>query len=259
MARLDGKQLKQTIVKNVAAVLIAAAVFVVVWVVAHAAVGNELLVPDFFDCLRQIGVLLASKGFWTAFGHTLFRVLIAFGISFTLALIFALVSYMVPWFCRILSPLVSLLRSMPTLAVLLIILVWAGAGKAPIAVAFLTLFPSLFVGILAALSQVDEELLVMSRVYGVSWKKRVLQLYAPSAAPYVLRESGAALAFSLKLVVSAEVLANTAKSLGGMMQDAKLFYEMPTLFALVLVSFATGLLLELLGALAAFFVERRVK
>ncbi|MBQ8295982.1 MAG: ABC transporter permease subunit [Clostridia bacterium] len=259
MSKIDGKQLKKILFKNVAAVLIAAAVLVVVWIVAHAAVGNDLLLPDFFDCMRQVGVLLKDGGFWLAFWHTLSRVLIAFVFSFALALIFALIAYMVPWFCRILSPAVSMLRSLPTLAVLLIVLVWAGAAKAPIVVAFMTLFPSLYAGILAALSQVDGELLEMSRVYKVSMKKRVLQLYIPSAAPYVLREAGAALAFALKLIVSAEVLANTWKSLGGLMQEAKLFYEMPTLFALVVLTFVVGLALEILGAITAFFVERRVK
>jgi NitT/TauT family transport system permease protein len=113
----------------------------------------------------------------------------------------------------------------------------------------------LYAGMSAALSQVDGELLEMSRVYRVPMKRRILQLYLPSVSPYVLREAGAAVSFSLKLVVSAEVLANTYKSLGGMMQDAKLFQEMPTLFALVALTFLFGLVLELIGEWTANFVE----
>jgi len=59
--------------------------------------------------------------------------------------------------------------------------------------------------------------------------------------------------------VSAEVLANTYKSLGGMMQESRLYLEMPTLFALVVVTFLVGILLETLGAAIATLVERRVK
>jgi len=55
------------------------------------------------------------------------------------------------------------------------------------------------------------------------------------------------------------VLASTYKSLGGLMQDARLFLEMPTLFALVSITFFVGLILETAGNILAEFVERRVK
>ena len=71
-------------------------------------------------------------------------------------------------------------------------------------------------------------------------------------------KAGAALSFSVKLIVSAEILANTAKSLGGMMQDARL-YELPQLFALVAVAFLAGLLMETLVGLLAEYVEKKVK
>ena len=245
--------------KNLWQTMVALAFLLLLWGVAHIAVGNDLLVPSVSACLKKMGQTLADGGFWRAFSYTFFRVVTAFGISFVLALIFSLIAYMVPWFGRILSPIVSMFRSLPTLAVLLILLAWAGAAKAPVIVAFLSLFPMLYAGMTAALSQVNAELLEMSFVYRVPIKKRIMQLYLPSMAPYVLREAGAAFSFSLKLVVSAEVLANTYKSLGGMMQEARLYLEMPTLFALVLLTFLAGLLLEMIGAWTANFVERRVK
>ena len=247
------------VLKNLVQTLIALVFILVLWGVAHVVVGNELLVPNVGDCLKEVGRLLTDGVFWRAFLHTFSRVLYAFGLSFALALIFALVAYMVPWVGQILSPIVSMLRSLPTLAVLLILLVWAGAAKAPIIVAFLSLFPMLYAGMSAALSQVDAELVEMSRVYRVPLKKQIFQLYLPSALPYVLREAGAAVSFSLKLVVSAEVVAQTYKSLGGMLQDAKFYAEMPKMFALVTLTFLFGLALELIGAWVANFVERRVK
>ena len=127
------------------------------------------------------------------------------------------------------------------------------------AVAFLSLFPMLYAGILAALKEVDGELITMSRVYGVPMKKQIRELYIPSVLPYVLRESGAAVSFSLKLVVSAEVLVMTSKSLGGMLFEAKNYSEIPLLFALVGVTFLIGLALEYLFVWIADSVERRVK
>ena len=230
------------------------------WAVAFVMVGNELLVPAPWDCFGVLWDLVQSKGFWSAFWASFFRTLTAFGVSFVLALALALVAYLVPVFARVFSPIVTALRSLPVVAILLILWLVLGAENAPIAVAFLSLFPMLYTAILAALFEVDGDLIVMSRVYRVPLHKRILALYLPSVAPYVLKESGAALSFSLKLVVSAEVVANTARSLGGMMLEAKnLFADIPSLFALVILAFFFGLVLEALGALAANVVERRVK
>lgn len=252
--------MKKLILKNCISALVAVAFLFGAWVVAWAAIGNELLVPAPWDCLNVLGDLVKTRGFWSAFWATLSRTLTAFGISFVFAAVFAFVAYTVPTFARIFSPIVTALRALPVLAVLLILWLILGAGDAPIAVAFLSLFPMLYVAVLAALSGVDEDLIVMSRVYNVPLKKRIFSLYLPSAAPYVLKESGAALAFSLKLVVSAEVVARTAKSLGGMMSDAKAdVWGVPTLFALVVAAFLTAVVLEMLTALIARAVERRVK
>ena len=45
-------------------------------------------------------------------------------------------------------------------------------------------------------------------------------------------------------MVSAEVLANTFNSLGGLMQNAKLYAEMPRLAALTLVAVVLGLIID---------------
>ncbi len=260
MSKKTAKQFTLDVVwTNLWQTLVALGFILLVWWVAHCIVGNDLLVPSVGDCLQEMGRLLTDGVFWRAFLRTFGRVCLAFGLSFVFALIFSLIAYMVPSFGRILAPIVSMLRSLPTLAVLLILVVWAGAAETPIIAAFLSLFPMLYAGVLAALYQVNEELLEMSRVYHVPLKKQILKLYLPAAAPYVLREAGAAASFAVKLTVSAEVLANTAKSLGGMMQDARLFLEMPSLCALVAIAFFVGLLLETLGTIAANAVERRVK
>lgn len=245
--------------KNVIAWSAAMLFLLAVWGVAYLCVGNALLVPAISDCLRSLGALLVSGAFWRAFFFTLLRVGIAFVVSFALAAIFAVIAYLAPWFGRFVTPLVSVLRSTPTLAVLLILLAWTNGFVAPVAVAVMTLFPVLYTGLYAALLQTDVKLIEMSRVYKVPIKRQIVSLYVPSVLPTAVREGGAALALGLKLVASAEVLAATARSIGGMMQEAKVYLDMPLLFALVTVTFAVGLLVEALFAWAAAAVERRVK
>ncbi len=228
------------------------------WLLAHLLVKNDYLVPSFSSAMQKVGEYLGDGAFWNAFFNTFLRTLTAFFISFFGAAILATAAYLLPPLGHFLSPLVSVMRSLPTMAVILIILVWTTPVQAPVAVAFLALFPLLYSGIFSALKQVDGKLVEMSKIYRVPVRKQIFGLYLPSAAPYVLREAAAALSFSLKLTVSAEVLANTYQSLGGMMQEAKIYVEVPALFALTALVVIAGFLLEGLGAAAAYAARRRI-
>ena len=249
--------MKKLIWKNLWQAVAAIGFLIVVWLIAYMWTGNELLIPSFSDSMKEVGELLVSGGFWKGLGMTMLRVLWAFLISLACALIFAVLAHLYPSLAGFLAPVVSALRSLPVMAVLLILLT-LGVGEAPIAVAFLSLFPMLYAGILAGVSSVDRRMIEASRVEGTGVFRRVYAIYLPLSAPYILKEGGAALAFAVKLVVSAEVLAYTPFSLGGMMQDARI-YELPQLFALVGVTFLAGLLLEMLVGLFAEWVEKRVK
>lgn len=224
-----------------------------VWWIAYLSAGNELLVPSFATTLEKMGELFVQSSFWQGMARSILRSVCAFGISFLIALIFAVIAYMVPSLQHFFTPIVSAFRTLPVLAVLLILLSFLGAGEAPVAVACLSLFPMLYTSILAALSGIDENLLAASRIQGATVWTRIFRLYLPLSAPYVLREAGGALSFSLKLVVSAEVLANTAQSLGGMMQEAKIYGEIPTLFALVVATFLIGLCIEIIFSIIVVY------
>lgn len=242
-----------------AQILAAIAFLFVVWWIAYLCADNKLVVPALSDSIKNAWKMLGNGWFWQCFFSTFLRVLLAFLLSFVFAAIFAVISYLVPAISNFLLPIMAALRSLPVLAVTLILLISFGAGGAPIIVAFLSLFPMLYTGILAALKGIDKELLDIGRVYGASVKNKIFKVYLPLSAPYILREGGAAFSFSLKLVVSAEVVASTAKSLGGMMQEAQAYGELPRLFALVVVTFIVALCLEMTGNIIANYADRKLK
>ena len=250
--------MKKLLWKNVWQTLAAVVFLIGAWLAAYFYVGNELLVPPLSESVKEFGRIFAKAAFWEGLLHTLDRTLLAFLISLLFALIFAINAYLYPFFANFFAPIVSALRSMPVMAVLLILLS-IGAAKAPVIVAFMSLFPMLYTGIFAGLSSVDKHLIAVSRVQGTPLLRQVTAIYLPLSSPYILREAGGALSFSLKLVVSAEILALTASSLGGMLYDARTFSNVPQLFALVAVIFFLGLILEMAFTMLASFMEKKIK
>jgi NitT/TauT family transport system permease protein len=250
-----GKLFRQNILWTILAWML----FFAVWEGASLTVGNGYLLPSPIETIRAGKEILKANAFYTAFFSTFFRSLKAFFLSFFDAILISVAAHFIPPIHRLLKPIISAMRSLPTMAILLMLLVGSTPSTAPIIVSFLALFPIFYSAMSSCLVHVNKQLVEMSHLYHVPKRRQFFCLYLPACIPHLLREGAGALAFSLKLTVSAEILSNTYKSLGGMLQEAKIYAEIPTLFFLTLFIVLTGVILEFVGISIAKQFERRLE
>ncbi len=235
------KERKLNIIFSVAAVLI----MWLIWIIAYYSVKNDYVVPSFPDTMVSLWGCLCSGEFWTAFAFTFLRTLEAFVLSFLLAALLAAASALSKTAAAFIKPFMVFLRTVPTLAIILILLIWTSAKVAPVIVTFLVLFPMIYSQMVAATENVDGGLIQMAKLYGVSKKERLFKIYLPQISPDIFSQTGANVSLGIKVMISAEVLSNTYKSLGGMMQSARSFLEVPRLAALTLIAVLLGLVADI--------------
>ena len=220
-----------------------------VWVIAYYAVKNSFLVPSIGETFSALSKLLftggeLTKSFYRSLGATFLRTLLAFLISLVCGVGLAALAVSFKGVRAFLAPVVSLLRTIPTLAIVLLLLLWTSPSFAPVLVALLVLFPAVYASALTSFSDAVGKYSEFARAYKIGRGKRIFQLYLPVSLPALLTEGGAILAMGLKITVSGEVLSFTFQSLGGMMQQAQIYLDTPRLFALTLVTILVGFLLE---------------
>ena len=216
----------------------------VVWAVCYALVGNGYLIASPWESLKAAFSLLGKGSLYGAFFATFFRAVTAFLISLAAALPLAALSFVYPPFGKFLAPTVACFRALPTLAVLLLLLVLLGGNGAAVAVGVSALFPMLYTAFYQSLVGVDGKLKELCVAFEVPPIKQIKGLYLPHALPKAVERGGAALSFALKITVSAEILAVTFQSVGGLMQEARLAAEMATLTALTLLVCVIGIAIE---------------
>ena len=233
--------------------------FVIFWAVAYKIIANDYLFPSFGQTMKEIGRLLVSRVFYNAFWATFLRAMRVFFIALLSGAVLAIITYLLPLFFKILAPIITLLRALPTMAIIVMIKIWTSPVDAPVVVAFLGLFPMLYTGVYNTLASISPKLVEMCKLYKVPLYKRIFLMYLPLSSPALLRESGAGLSFSLKLVVSAEVMVSTFISLGNMINEAGMYAMIPKAFALTILVVALGLVLELTALILASVIERRVR
>ncbi|HBN12560.1 MAG TPA: hypothetical protein DD415_02995 [Clostridiales bacterium] len=219
-----------------------------IWVAAYYAAGNPLVVPSFPETASSFFKYLADGEFWLAVCNSFLRTIAAFLVSFALALIFAVLSVLSRFAKVFLKPFIVFVRTLPTMAVMLIIfkITLGNRAVSPVIVTVLVLFPLTYEGLMSAFGAYSEELKEMSEVYNISVKDRLFKIYLPLAAPQVLSRTGADISLGLKVMISAEVLVSTAKGLGGMMQLQSIAGEVANLAALTLAAVVLGLIIDVI-------------
>lgn len=226
---------------------VAALVFMwLIWIIAYYAAGNPLIVPSFTETASAFFRYLGDGAFWTAVGNSLARTLLSFVVSFILAALFAVLASLGRGFKAFFKPVTVIIRTLPTMAALLIILKITSGSRtfSPVIVTCFVLFPMIYSQLIAAIEGIDSGIKEMAKFYCVKKTDKIFKIYLPLISPSVFSETGANLSLGLKVMVSSEVLVNTARGLGGMMQENGMAAGVANLAALTVAAVILGLLLE---------------
>lgn len=229
---------------------------ILLWWIVALIIGVELILPTPWVAIEHAWKFLSSASFWVGLGNTLLRASIAFVISYLIALFLALTSSLSSLAGKIAGGILSVVRSIPTMSIILLLLIWVKPTGAPIFVASIVICPTLYSIFYGAISSVDPKLKEMCKLYRVPLKKQILSLYLPSMAEALFEGTASSLSLNLKLVIAAEALAITKNSVGAMMQNAKVWLETGDLMAITFLAVLIGIFAEFLVRLIGKAVIR---
>lgn len=237
---------RKTAITSLLYPLFSLALIFALWAITAARTGSDLLIPSIGTTFDGLWDLLGQKQTYVDIACTLLRALRGFVLSFAVALALSVAAAFFKPFAKIFAPLVAIMRSTPTMSVILLCLLWTNTQIAPVFVTVLIIFPLLYTAFYSAITGVDKKLVEMAKVYRVPFVTRLLKLYVPSVLPTVFSAVRSTLSLTVKLTIAAEVLAQTRNSIGVDMQLANLYLETPVLIAWTIVAIVLGAVLELI-------------
>ncbi len=231
--------------KNLIFPIAAFALILAVWAIAAYAADLPLILPAPKDTFASFWGILGSAVYWQAVGLTVFRALRSFLYAVVLGAVLAVIAAFSEVVEKLLDPVVSVLRSVPTMSIILIAILWLGSKTAPVLIAFLITFPLLYQGFLDALKSVDRGILEMADVYKVGKKDKIFRIYLPAVSEGALSVMKSTVSLSLKIIIASEVMAQTRQSIGLYMQKAMVTFETAELIAWTVVAVVFSYLLEI--------------
>lgn len=217
-----------------------------VWQLSAAAVGQELLIPYPKAVLLTLSELAGTAEFWRAVLFSMLRITAGYSLGIIIGTAGAVLSARFSVFNAIFSPVLHLIRAVPVASFIILALVWIKSAYLAVFISFLMVLPIIWTTVQSGIENIKPKYLEMAKIFGVSTEKILFEIKIPLIMPSFVASSTAALGFAWKSGVAAEVICRPANSLGKLLQDAKLYLETPRVFAVTATVALLSLLLELL-------------
>ncbi|MDA0643471.1 ABC transporter permease, partial [Nonomuraea ferruginea] len=166
------------------------------------------------------------------------------------------VGFLMGWYATaraLIEPYVQFFRTIPPLAIIPLAILLMGIGETPkVFVIFLAAFLSSVVSTFQGVLDVDKTLINAARVLGASDRTIFLKVVVPASTPFIIVGMRIGLGAAWGTLVAAELIA-AQEGLGYRMQQAQLYYDLPTIFVGLISIGVLGLIMDRLLLLA----ERR--
>lgn len=215
-----------------------------VWQVASLLVGQELLVPAPSVVLATLGGLLGTASFWQVTGWSLLRVLAGFVAGVAVGCGAAVLTVRSRVADALLSPLLRVVRAAPVASFVILALVWIPTGRLSAFISFLMVVPVVWDNMTHGIAGQDRNLLEMASVFRFGRWQTFRRVRLPLLLPFFAAACTTGMGLAWKSGVAAEVISRPELSIGGELQDAKVYLETPEVFAWTITVVALSMLLE---------------
>lgn len=214
--------------------------WVLIWFLASVLVDNSIILPRPDRVALTLAACLAEPEFWRSAGSTALRIAAGFAIGAVLGIAAAAASKASAAVRDVLAPVIGITKSIPVAAFIILVLIWAGSGRAALVVSAIITFPVLAVNTLAGLDSADRRMLEVAEVFRMGMPAQIRAIYMPAAASNVAAALELGSGMAVRAGVAAEVIGQPLASLGNEMYRAKIFLDTERVIAVTVVTVALG-------------------
>ncbi|MGI6280342.1 MAG: ABC transporter permease [Acutalibacteraceae bacterium] len=221
-----------------------AAIWIILWQIAALLLNQEILLPSPLSALKALTELLKTLRFYLAVVLSLTRIAAGYILGVIAGVLGAVLSYRYKLFSELFTPVIKVIKAVPVASFIVLAFVWFKSSQLPIFISFLMVLPMVWEAVYIGLENIDVKYLEMAKVFRLKPLKTFFEVKVPLIIPNFLSTALTAIGFAWKSGIAAEVICRPSSSLGNMLQESRLYIEMPEVFALTAVVTLLSVLFE---------------
>ena len=245
--------------KKTAYLILTVVLWMLVWQVAAIIIDNRIFLPSPLDTLKSLGILLRMNEFYYSVCFSLGNIAKGFLLGIFGGTVLATVASRTEFLETFLSLPMRVIKAVPVASFTILALFWVDSTELSVLISFFMVLPIIYTNVLVGIKETDRKMLEMAQVFRISLGNKVRFFYAPSVLPYLFSASSVAIGLAWKSGIAAEVIGLTKASIGNYLYEAKIYLEMPTLFAWTCVIIVISILSEKIILLLLHEVESKMR
>lgn len=229
--------------------LISCLFFIGLWQVIAIITNNDIYIPKLQQVSEALKDIYMEQNFWKAIFSSFYRTIISYVLALAFSMILGILGAVYPFFRYLMQPLNSFAKTVPTMVLVVLLLVWFDKDITPFAVGFAIIFPVLYEGVRKSLMQIDKKLIDMTKIYEVSLIDKIKKIYVPIMKFYFMSIFVSTFSLTFKVVITGEVYGQPKFGIGSQIQLEKVNFNVSGIFAWIVIIVFISMVLEVINKL----------
>lgn len=209
---------------------------------------NSLVIPSPFETFSRCFDLLFKENTYHALGASLSRIFLSIIISSLIGITLGVLGGIFKRVEWMLSPLILLIRALPTVAVVLLLIIYVSNKVSPIIIVSLVTVPLTYEASLTGIKEILKEYINPLRLEGQRTFRSITRVIIPLALPYLFVGLISSLGLAMKVEIMAEILVGDTrmKGLGILISGAQQNLDIVSIYAYIIIVLVIIAILEIL-------------
>lgn len=216
-------------------ILLSIIILMCLWEIASKVVENNLIFPSIESIFYRIFDILKNKEFIISILSSIYRCLIASAIAIGLALVLGILSFKSKFIYNFCYPIFNLIRALPTMAFIVLALIWFSKDYAPILIGVLIALPILYDVILNSILNIDNNIIDMCNIYRVDRKKVFIEIYLAQISISLINILSSTISLIFKVIIAGELYSQPKYGIGAAIQFEKMQLNTDSIVAWILI------------------------
>ena len=233
--------------------------FIGLWQLIAIVINNDIYIPRIQQVIEAIKIIFKEQNFLKIILSSFYRTMLSYVFALIFSMILGVLSAVHPFFKYLIQPINSFAKTIPTMVLVVLLLVWFDKDITPFAVGFAIIFPILYEGVRNGLMQIDKKIIDMTKIYEVSLKDKIKKIYFPVMKFYFMSIFVSTLSLTFKVVITGEVYGQPKFGIGSQIQLEKVNFNVAGIFAWIVIIVFISLFLEIINKLLKKRIYRWTK
>ena len=230
----------KSILKKAGAIFLALAF----WQILAMKIHQRILLVSPIEVAVRLGTIWQEKGFFPSVWFTFSHITAGFLLGLVCGTVLAMAASRWKPVETLLWPWMATIKSVPVASFIVICLIWLSVQRLSVFISFLIVLPVVYQNTLEGLKNIDVKLEQMSRVYGLTWYRKLKYITIPALRPFIISACSVSCGMAWKAGVAAEIIGVPNGSIGKQLYNAKIYLATEDLLAWTVIIVLISVIFE---------------